>query len=144
MTTIRHTARERALQALYQVDVAAVEPGAALEAALGAADEKRDDEKLDEAGQAFARRLVEGVVAHLLELDALVQKHSLHWRVERMAKIDRNVLRLAAYELLYEADTPGRVVLNEAVELGKSFGSEESSAFINAILDKVAQDLSRK
>lgn len=139
MTTPRHTSRERALQALYQVDVAQAEAGAALQAAFSA-----EDEQLDARGQEFARALVDGVVAHLAELDALIQKHSLNWRVERMAKIDRNVLRLAAYELKFEADTPGKVVINEAIELGKAFGTEESSSFINAILDKLAQELGRK
>ena len=139
VSSSRHTSRERALQALYQVDLAGAEPAAALQAAFAA-----DEAKLDGEGQSFARALVEGVVAHLADLDALIQKHSLHWRVERMARIDRNVLRLAAYELRFASDTPGRVVLNEAVELGKAYGSGESSAFINAILDKVAQELNRK
>lgn len=139
MTSARHTARQRALQALYQIDVAQAEPAQALQAAFSA-----EDEKLDAKTQEFARALVDGVVSHLADLDALIQKHSLNWRVERMAKIDRNVLRLAAFELRFSNDTPGRVVLNEAVELAKSFGTEESSAFINAILDKVAQELGRK
>ena len=139
MTSARHTARERALQALYQVDSANAEVGAALQAAFAA-----DEQKLDLPNQQFARALVDGVVAHLAELDALIQKHSTHWRVERMPRIDRNVLRLATYELKFDPETPGKVVLNEAVELGKAFGSEESSSFINAILDKVAQELNRK
>lgn len=139
MTSSRRTGRERALQALYQIDLAGTEPAAALTAAFAA-----DDQRTEQATQEFAQRLVKGVVAHLAELDALVQKHSLNWRVERMSKIDRNVLRLAAFELVHEAETPGRVVLNEATELGKQYGSEESSAFINAILDKIAQALNRK
>jgi len=135
----RHTARERALQALYQIDLSSVDPAEALAAAIAA-----DEDAVDAKTQEFARALIDGVVAHLAELDALIQKHSLNWRVERMPKIDRNVLRLAVYELQFDADTPGRVVLNEAIELGKAFGTEESSAFINGILDKVAQELGRK
>jgi transcription antitermination protein NusB len=135
----RHTARERALQALYQIDLSNVEPAAALAAAIAA-----DEGPVDAKTQEFARALIAGVVANLADLDALIQKHSVNWRVERMPKIDRNVLRLAAYELKFDLETPAKVVLNEAIELGKAFGTEESSAFINGILDKLAQELGRK
>lgn len=138
MSSARHTARERALQALYQIDLTQAEATAALADAVAAGD------SIDAKTREFARTLVEGVVANLAELDALIQKHSTNWRVERMPKIDRNVLRLAVYELKFDAETPAKVVLNEAIELGKAFGTEESSAFINGILDKVAQELGRK
>jgi N utilization substance protein B len=136
----RHKARERALQALYQVDLAQADPAEALKAAAAV---EEGSSSVDQGVAQFATQLVQGVVAQLAELDALIQKHSLNWRVERMAKIDRNVLRLAAWELQH-LDTPAKVVINEAVELGKLYGSEESSAFVNAILDKLAQELGKK
>jgi N utilization substance protein B len=142
LIALRRKSRERALQALYQVDVGRADPQEALKAAASA--EAEEGASMDASLAAFASELVEGVVKHLAELDALIQKHSLNWRVERMAKIDRNVLRLGAYELGHYPETPGPVVINEAIELGKTFGSEESSAFINAILDKIARDLGKK
>jgi transcription antitermination factor NusB len=86
---------------------------------------------------AYLRALVAGVAAHQEELDALIARHSEHWRLERMTVVDRNLLRLAAYELLYEAKIPPKVVINEAVELAKQFGSEDSGAFVNGILDQI-------
>ena len=72
------------------------------------------------------------------QIDLLIQKTSTNWKLERMARVDRNILRLAVYEILRRADVPVRVTLNEAVELGKKFGSEESSAFVNGVLDRIA------
>lgn len=132
----RRMARERALQALYELDVqGAVAPADALEAAWAASD---DEGPRDDDAHAFALELVQGVRGELEALDALIEKHSHHWRVDRMSRIDRNVLRLGAFELLRREDIPRKVTLNEAVELGKKFGNEESSAFINGLLDKIA------
>jgi len=85
----------------------------------------------------YFKRLVEGVAEHCEELDALISRFAEHWRVERMAVIDRNLLRLAAFELLYLPQTPPKAVINEAVELAKRYGSEDSGAFINGILDRI-------
>ena len=85
----------------------------------------------------YLLELVEGVAAHLEELDALITRYSEHWRLERMAAVDRNLLRLAAYELLYEPKIPPKVVINEAVELAKLYGTEDSGAFVNGILDRI-------
>jgi N utilization substance protein B len=76
-------------------------------------------------------------VAHLEEVDDLIRKASLNWRIDRMATVDRNILRLATFELMRVADTPLKVVLNEAIEMSKRYGSEDSSAFVNGVLDKV-------
>ncbi len=81
-----------------------------------------------------------GVVARLADVDKAIQRSTQNWRIERMARVDRNILRLAAWELLFGADAPPRVVLNEAIDIAKKFGTEESGAFVNGILDRVAQD----
>ena len=130
----RTRARERALQALFSVDLS----GADASLALAAAIDSDENEKLDAEATVFAKKLIEGVIANRAEVDKVIEAHSHNWRLERMAKVDRNVLRLAVYELLHLPDVPKRVVLNEAIELAKKFGSEESSSFINGILDKVA------
>jgi N utilization substance protein B len=87
---------------------------------------------------AFAKELVLGVEAHRAGIDARIAAHARNWRLERMAAVDRNVLRLAAYELLHTA-TPRSVVIDEAVELAREFGSEPSPAFINGVLDAIAR-----
>lgn len=87
--------------------------------------------------RAFAERLVEGVRREREQLDRLIADASEHWRLERMAVVDRNVLRIAVYELLFDPDTPAAVVLDEAIEVARKYGSEESAAFINGVLDAV-------
>lgn len=135
----RRLARERALQALYQLDVSASgTPAEALELAFSS-----DDTRGERAAREFALELVAGVMAHLSEIDALISEHSHNWRLDRMSKIDRNVLRLGIFELKHRADIPRGVTLNEAVELGKTFGSQDSSAFINGLLDRVAVTLGK-
>lgn len=95
------------------------------------------------AGEArtFAEALVRGTVSRLEELDRLIELASEHWRLARMSRVDRSILRLAAYELLSDEGTPPRVVLNEAVELAKELGAEESSSFVNGVLNRVASNL---
>jgi N utilization substance protein B len=93
---------------------------------------------------AYLRELVVGVGSHLEELDALIVRYSEHWRLERMTVVDRNLLRLAIYELLYQAGIPAKVVINEAVEMAKRYGSEASGGFINGILDQVRQSVGRQ
>ena len=85
-----------------------------------------------------------GVAAHQEELDALIARYSEHWRLERMALVDRNLLRLATFELLYRDDIPAKVVINEAVELAKRYGTEESGAFVNGLLDRIRLALGRE
>jgi N utilization substance protein B len=86
---------------------------------------------------AYLRELTAGVASHQEELDALIVRYSEHWRLERMTVVDRNLLRLAIFELLYQAKVPPKVVINEAVELAKRFGSDDSGAFVNGILDQI-------
>jgi N utilization substance protein B len=96
----------------------------------------------DEA-RAFAESLVLGVSGKRRELDAVVAGSADHWRVERMAVVDRNVLRMAAFELLYEPETPPVVVIDEAIEIAKKFGSKDSGSFINGILDDLRRRVER-
>jgi N utilization substance protein B len=91
----------------------------------------------------FAERLIEGVVLHREEIDKLIASASEHWRLERMSIIDRNILRMALFEMLHCSDIPLKVSINEAVELGKSFGSPESGGFINGILDQLLSKINR-
>jgi len=128
----RTRARECALQALYQLDTSGGEPRDVLRAILA------HFEEADAETAQFAEQLVRGVQSDRARIDELIQKSSAHWKLDRMARVDRNILRLAVYEILRRADVPVRVTLNEAIELGKKFGSEESSAFVNGVLDKIA------
>jgi N utilization substance protein B len=92
----------------------------------------------------YLRQLVVGVGSHLQELDALIVRYSEHWRLERMVAVDRNLLRLAVYELLYQPDIPAKVVINEAVELAKRYGTEASGAFVNGLLDRIRMAVGRE
>ena len=134
MTGRRTKARERALQALYQIDVAA----AGIDDAL--ASFWRSFEPTEREVQQLAELLVRGVAVDRRQVDDLIESVSTNWRLDRMAKVDRNVLRMATWELL-QGDAPVKVVINEAIELGKKYGSEQSGAFVNGVLDKVAQGL---
>src|SRR6266851_908343 len=136
----RRTARERALQALYQLDMAEGQPVDALRSAWEVASESQPPEP---DAHHFALTLVRGVRDHLDEIDGVIQEHSHHWRLDRMTRIDRNVLRLGIFELKYLPEIPGKVSINEAVELGKRFGTEDSSAFINGLLDRIAVSLQK-
>ena len=125
----RHRARERALQILFQYDIHG-KPGVWL-------DEFWKPLKESEETKAFAEQLVQGVREHRQDLDALIGRYATNWKVSRMHVVDRNILRLGAYELLWLDAVPAKVTLNEAIELAKDFGDEEAAKFINGILDKV-------
>ena len=94
-------------------------------------------------GRAYADEALRGVAAALDEVDATIAAASTHWRLERMARVDRNLLRLGTWELAHRPDVPRAVILDEAVELAKSFGTEESSSFVNGVLDRIATDVGR-
>ena len=135
MAYSRRKAREEALQVLYQLDLnSGITPESALyhyENHFLAKDALVDD---------FARRLIAGVTGHLAELDTAIKAVSDHWRLDRMPAVDRNLLRIGAFELLQCNDIPSTVTINELVELAKLFGSKDSSAFVNGVLDKLAQN----
>jgi N utilization substance protein B len=138
----RRRSREVALQVLYALDVPARDPGERLAEASELAEEAFEAAaahfELPPAARVFARELVHGVVAHQEKLDPLIARHATHWRLERMAAVDRNILRLAAYETLY-TETPEAVLIDEAVNLARRFGGEDSPAFVNGVLDALAR-----
>jgi N utilization substance protein B len=133
--TRRTKARERALQALYQIDVAATDLDEAL------ARFWPSFEPVEREVRETAEALVRGVAEHRREIDDSIETVSVNWRLDRMAKVDRNVLRLAVFELLWRPDVPVKVCINEAIELGKKYGSESSAAFVNGVLDRIAAGL---
>lgn len=126
----RSRGRELALQFLYQVDLRGEEVVADLGDFL--ASEETDNETLR-----FASSLLRGVLAHRPEMDEMIQNVAQNWKIDRMAAIDRNVLRLATYEMMYVVDVPPKVSINEAIELGKRFSTQNSGGFINGVLDKI-------
>jgi N utilization substance protein B len=139
--TGRSRARTAALQMLYQWEIGRATAQEAISSYWPSHDE--DGEVADE-NREFANSLVRGTVARVTDLDRLLGAHAQHWRVERMAVIDRLILRLAAYELLAEPATPPRVVINEALELARTFSGEEAVPFVNGVLDAVRKELKRE
>ena len=126
----RRKARELALQMLYENDVAGTAAGEMFQ-------RSSDLQSAPESTRAFAERLVEGTLSHRDDLDVIISKQADHWRLARMPVVDRNILRLALYELLHEPETPHPVVIDEALEIAKRFSTPRSSQFINGILDGV-------
>jgi transcription antitermination protein NusB len=127
----RRTAREKALQALFQIDVSNTEPASAIEHVLEG-----------ESGDDYLTKLVLGVVEHKNEIDPLIIVNLEKWTMDRLATVDRNLLRLAIFELKYfRNETPENVILDEAIEIAKIYGDEQSSRFINGVLSKVKQQL---
>lgn len=149
----RRRGREVALQVLYALDVSSkrmdfvsADTSTSPMEACGALDVQtafdavEENFEMPEAAREFAHRLVTEVRGQLSALDAPISEHSANWRLERMAIVDRNILRLGAYELM-QTDTPLPVVVNEAVDLARRFGSDPSPAFVNGILDALAMDV---
>jgi len=128
----RHQARASALQILYFWEVGRVDPAQAIEVFF-----REVEADADETVRAFAAELVEGTVSDLAALDALITTHSKHWRLERLAIVDRLILRMAAWELRHRPDTPPAVVLDEALELARTFSGDESVPFVNGVLDAI-------
>ena len=135
----RRKARECALQMLFAADVASTRPD---ELARNFWSELADGE-LDEDGREFATRLALGTLAHQEEVDVRIKSRAEHWRIDRMATVDRNVLRLAVYEFIHEP-TPRTVAINEALEVARRFSTYEATQFINGILDAIKRDLDQE
>lgn len=134
----RRSGREAALQMLFQLEASGVTPDLAIELFW------RTFEDADPEGKTYADAILRGVAENLESIDKRVTAASQNWRLERMSRVDRNLLRLGTWELMFRSDVPRAVILDEAVELAKSFGTEESSGFVNGVLDRIASDLGRK
>ena len=135
----RRKAREASLQMLYQMDVSGVSAERAIRLFWSGLTEVDDSETQD-----FANEIVRGYAAKRESIDETIRSVSQHWRLERMARVDRNILRLGVYELLELKDVPRKVTLNEAVELAKRYGDENSPSFVNGVLDRIAAELAKE
>ncbi len=147
----RRRSRELALQALFALEFDDQPLATCIaEMRTRAEEPESEDEDLRElvrggpSVQAFAEELVHGVRDHREEIDAMLGRFSTNWKVSRMALVDRNILRVACFELLHLQNVPPKVTLNEAVEIAKRYGSTDSSAFINGILDRIASEVATR
>jgi N utilization substance protein B len=133
----RRKSRESALRVLYQLNITKQDAAAAF---TQFQENFLPEEDVDE----FSKRLVLGVAEHCSELDRLIERYSENWRLDRIDVIERNLLRMALFELLYCEEIPPKVTINEAIDLGKRYGSEESGSFINGLLDRIQNEVVRK
>ncbi len=127
----RRKGRELALQALYQIEITGDSSPAALELFLSHFEGNPE-------AKDFARRLVSGVISQRQTIDRLIEESTDHWKLMRMAKVDLTILRMATYELVFCPDIPPNVSMDEAIEIGKRYGTDDSATFINGVLDHVA------
>ena len=140
----RRKARETSLQLLYEIDLGSKSSTEVIGAfradaerlVLDGADAALSSDDITE----FTSQITEGVWSNVHEIDRLIEMHSTHWKISRMALVDRNILRMAVFELLYCADIPASVTINEAIEIAKKFGTTESSRFINGVLDRILRE----
>ncbi len=134
----RRRSREYALQILFQIELTGSEPSDELLSEFW--EGINEDSNVKE----FTRNIVKNTIDNLEEIDHTIKKAARHWSIDRMAAIDRNILRAATYELLYRADDiPSSVAINEAIEIAKKYSTEDSAPFINGILDNIANSLSK-
>ena len=127
----RTLARETTLKILYQAEITRRVMNDAFTIFWS------EKESKDEGVYEFSKRLIDGIQSHLQEIDDKISKYATNWQLKRMAVIDRNILRMGTYELIYAEDIPPKVTINEAVELAKKYGDTESSKFVNGVLDKL-------
>jgi transcription antitermination factor NusB len=132
----RRRARELVVQVLFHLEFSREDPEKAFDLLC-------DNFRVRKSLRVFSKDLVLGICERMKELDTLIQQASIHWRVERMPLVDRSILRLAVYEMIFRKDIPPTVSIDEAVEMGKRFGSEHSASFINGVLDRVYKDVTQ-
>ncbi len=133
----RRASRELALRALFQIDVGSANPEEAFAAVSDA--ERFQQDVID-----FARDLLEGASAHVEHIDRVIEANARGWSLDRMASVDRNILRLAVFELLYRLDIPPSVVVDEAVELAKKYSTAESGRFVNGVLGNIVRNIEQE
>ena len=136
---LRTRARELALQYLYQIDITSSHTEKTLQDFFDHFVEAKDNDLVP-----YAKELVIGVCEHLLQIDSLLETASENWKVSRMSTTDRNILRIATYEMAYRKDVPYKVAINEAIEIAKRFGSGRFPSFANGVLDKVWNEISQE
>ena len=129
----RRKAREFALQILFQLDIRKDKPTATILKRFWA------EHEVDEEVQVFTEEIIKGTYKYLAPINEKIHACAKNWSIERMAAVDRNVLRMAVYEILYRPDIPSSVTINEAIEIAKKFGTDDSGSFVNGILDSVAR-----
>lgn len=129
----RRKARENALQVLYKVDIAECGPEDNFTSI-------KESASMDAGTLEYCEALVNGVLNKKREIDGLIESSSENWRLDRMSVVDRNILRVAVFELRYSTDIPYKVIIDEAVELAKRYGSDQSGAFINGVLDRIYKE----
>lgn len=134
----RRSGREAALQMLFQLEGSGVSADQAIDLFW------RTYEDADPEGKAYADTILRGVADNIDGIDKKIAAASQNWRLERMSRVDRNLLRLGTWELMFRSDVPRAVILDEAVELAKSFGTDDSSGFVNGVLDRIAENIGRK
>jgi N utilization substance protein B len=137
----RRSGREAALQMLFQLEASGARATQGIELFWRASAEA--DFTPDPEGRLYADTIVRGVDDIREDVDKCISHASKNWRIERMSRVDRNLLRMGAWELMTQRDIPRAVVIDEAIELAKSYGTEESSGFVNGVLDRIANDLGR-
>jgi len=130
----RRAARELAINVLYQIDVAHLPPQEALETAI-------ENIELDGASSDFSRALVDGVIVHLAKIDEVLKRLSVGWELQRQPAVDRNILRMAIFEILFLDYIPASVSINEAVDLAKKYSTAESGRFVNGVLGALVREL---
>lgn len=133
----RRRGREAAFQLLYQMDVSKVSWEEAAEAFWS-------QMSIPKISRDFAKMLIDGVLEHLEGIDVIIAKNSHHWKMHRMNVVDKSILRLGVFELLFCLDIPTKVIINEAIEIGKKYGTNDSGSFINGILDKISKHVREK
>lgn len=131
---VRRKGREAAFQLVYQLDLSGIpyqDAAGEFWAQMGVPKEARD----------FALNLVSGTIENMKDIDEMISRHSHHWKIHRMNSVDKSILRIGVFELMLCKDTPTKVIINEAIEIGKKYGTSESGAFINGILDKISKEV---
>jgi N utilization substance protein B len=135
ITMKRRIAREKALQSLYQAEFDNVATDDAIRHVL------EDEGKVEMADVNYIKEMVYGTLDHIPEIDFLLQGYLKGWKMDRLSRVDRQILRLGAYEMIYRDDIPPKVAVNEAIELAKSFSAPETAKFVNGVLGQIVNDL---
>ncbi|CAG7642198.1 transcription antitermination factor NusB [Paenibacillus allorhizosphaerae] len=140
----RRLARELALQSLYQIEMNGVTPAEAVSIVVEEArtdDEAQLTRERDQISPEHITELVEGTLSHKQPIDGLLLDYLKGWQMDRLSRVDREILRLATYEMVFRDDVPPKVVVNEAIEMAKHFGTDDSGKFVNGVLGKMIKDL---